>query len=282
MYGIPCVRTHMYYETCAVISIITQSAQSRFMVEKFLNFWQNLSAFVRGWQGMRSGHWCHMTLLDHVTPVGRWQLVCPGQCPCSVHVSLSGFWWPPWLSSWTHGLPCPICWPESFRLHLWPVLSRCSPTAILGCRPVVCSLYLVHRLLLVSAMYILSQLSHFSWYMYTSYDRDLLVIVYCVGNLLLYWQARQTSSLFLLFYWWFQHVQCIHKEFWQSHYRLGKASVHEDELNFNCHWAVAAQQNNHDQSGARSWMLWDRGPITGAICVVYKLMLFKLRGLSQS
>ncbi len=26
----------------------------------------------------------------------------------------------------------------SFRLHLWPVLSRCSPTAVLGCRP-LCS-----------------------------------------------------------------------------------------------------------------------------------------------
>ena len=49
----------------------------------------------------------------------------------------------------------------SFRLHLWPVSSRCSPTAVLGCRPAVCSLYLVPRLLLVSPMYILSQLSHF-------------------------------------------------------------------------------------------------------------------------
>ncbi len=27
----------------------------------------------------------------------------------------------------------------TFRLHLCPVLSRCSPTAVLGCRPVVCS-----------------------------------------------------------------------------------------------------------------------------------------------
>ncbi len=52
----------------------------------------------------------------------------------------------------------------SFRLHLWPVSSRGSPSAVLGCRPVVCSLYLVPRLLLVSPMYILSQLSHFSWY----------------------------------------------------------------------------------------------------------------------
>ncbi len=49
-------------------------------------------------------------------------------------------------------------------VHLWPVSSRCSPTAVLGCRPAVCSLYLVPRLVLVSPMYILSQLSHFSWY----------------------------------------------------------------------------------------------------------------------
>ncbi len=29
-----------------------------------------------------SGRWCHMTLLDHVTPVEEWQLGCPGRCPC--------------------------------------------------------------------------------------------------------------------------------------------------------------------------------------------------------
>ncbi len=52
----------------------------------------------------------------------------------------------------------------SFGLHLWPVLSRCSPIAVLGCRPAVCFLYLVPRLLLVFPMYILSQLSHLSWY----------------------------------------------------------------------------------------------------------------------
>ncbi len=27
----------------------------------------------------------------------------------------------------------------SFRLHLWPISSRCSPTAVLGCRPAVSS-----------------------------------------------------------------------------------------------------------------------------------------------
>ncbi len=53
---------------------------------------------------------------------------------------------------------------DSFRLHLCPVLSRYSSTAVLGCRPVVCSSYLVPRLLLVSPMYIFLQLSHFSWY----------------------------------------------------------------------------------------------------------------------
>ncbi len=44
----------------------------------------------------------------------------------------------------------------SFRLHLWPVLSRCSSTAVLGCRPVVCSLYLVCSLAsaYISPMYI--------------------------------------------------------------------------------------------------------------------------------
>ncbi len=40
-------------------------------------------------QGMAtSGRWCHM---DHVTPVGGWQLGCPGRCPCSVQASLGGF-----------------------------------------------------------------------------------------------------------------------------------------------------------------------------------------------
>ncbi len=37
---------------------------------------------------------------------------------------------------------------------------RCSR----GCRPAVCSVYLVPRLLLISPMYIFSQLSHFGWY----------------------------------------------------------------------------------------------------------------------
>ncbi len=44
------------------------------------------------------------------------------------------------------------------------ILSRCSPTAVLGCRPAVCSLYLVQWLLLISPMHIISQLSHSSWY----------------------------------------------------------------------------------------------------------------------
>ncbi len=39
-------------------------------------------------QGMAtSGRWCHMTLLDPVTPVGGWQLGCPDRCPCSVQAS---------------------------------------------------------------------------------------------------------------------------------------------------------------------------------------------------
>ncbi len=50
-----------------------------------------------------------MTLLDHVTPVGGWQLGCPGHCPCSVQASLGVFWWPPWFSSWTPCLPCDTC-----------------------------------------------------------------------------------------------------------------------------------------------------------------------------
>ncbi len=36
---------------------------------------------------------------------------CAGRCPCLVQASLGVFWWPPWFSSWTHGLPCPISWP---------------------------------------------------------------------------------------------------------------------------------------------------------------------------
>ncbi len=36
-------------------------------------------------QGMvTSGRWCHMIQKGHVTPVGGWQLVCPGWCPYSV------------------------------------------------------------------------------------------------------------------------------------------------------------------------------------------------------
>ncbi len=42
-------------------------------------------------QGMAtSGRCCHMTLLDHVTPVGGWQLGCPGRCPCSVQAFFGG------------------------------------------------------------------------------------------------------------------------------------------------------------------------------------------------
>ncbi len=109
-----------------------------------------------------SGRWCHMTLLDHVTPVGGWQLGCPGRCPCSGQASLvdsDGL-----LDSPPGHMVFFAQHLASFRLHLWSVLPRCSPTAVLGCRPAVCSLYLVPRLLLVSPMYILSQLSHFSWY----------------------------------------------------------------------------------------------------------------------
>ncbi len=43
-------------------------------------------------QGMvTSGRWCHMTLLDHVTPVGGLQLGCPGRGPYSVQASLGVF-----------------------------------------------------------------------------------------------------------------------------------------------------------------------------------------------
>ncbi len=64
-------------------------------------------------------------------------------------------------------------------------------------------------------------------------------------------------------------------------HRLGKASVYEDgyisELSFKLPLShYAAQQNNHDQSGARSRMLGNSEPMKGAICVVYKLLLFKL------
>ncbi len=60
-------------------------------------------------QGMvTSGRWCHMTLLDQMTPVRGCQVGCPSRCPCSVQAWLGGFRWPPWFSSWTHCLPCPI------------------------------------------------------------------------------------------------------------------------------------------------------------------------------
>ncbi len=52
----------------------------------------------------------------------------------------------------------------SFRLHMCPLLSRCSPTAVLGCQPAVCALYLVTRILSVSPMYFFLQLSYFGWY----------------------------------------------------------------------------------------------------------------------
>ncbi len=46
--------------------------------------------------------------------------LCVPTCPYSVQASLGVFWWPPWSSSWTPGLPCPISWPLSINLGLFP------------------------------------------------------------------------------------------------------------------------------------------------------------------
>ncbi len=106
------------------ISDHTFYAQSQIMVEKFLNFQQNLSGSLR--QGMEnSGHWCHMTFLDHVTPVGGWQLGCPGRCRCSVQAPLGVFWWPPWISSLTRGLPCPSQKFGNFFHHNLTLCAEC-------------------------------------------------------------------------------------------------------------------------------------------------------------
>ncbi len=107
------------------ISDETFCTQSQIMVEKVLEFSAE-SLCLR--QGMAtSGRWCHITmitLLDQVTPVGEWQLGC--RCPCSVQASLGVFWWPPWFSSWTPGLPCPISWPLSGFLVAIPWWQRDS------------------------------------------------------------------------------------------------------------------------------------------------------------
>ncbi len=49
--------------------------QSQIMVEKVPEFSAESLCFRQGM--VTSGHWCHMTLLDHVTPVGGWQLGYP-------------------------------------------------------------------------------------------------------------------------------------------------------------------------------------------------------------
>ncbi len=126
------------------------------MVEKVPEFSAESLCLRQG--KVTSGRWCHMTLLDHVTPVGGWQLGCPGRCPYSVQASLGVFWWPPWSSSWT-----PVVFLVEYLglfqaalvAHIVQMFThRCS-----RCRPAMCSLYLVPRLLLVSPMYILLQLS---------------------------------------------------------------------------------------------------------------------------
>ncbi len=111
-------------------------------------------------QGMAtSGRWCH-TSCDT-----SWRMTAGISRP----VSLFSPGLPWWILMASSILPLDT-WSSlsnifaSFRLHLWPVLSRCSPTTVLEYLPAVCSLYLVPRLLLISPMYILSQLSHFSWY----------------------------------------------------------------------------------------------------------------------
>ncbi len=92
--------------------------KSQIMVEKFPNFRQDLSAFVRGWQ-LYSGHWCHMTLL-HGSCDTSWRMTAGMSRP----VFLFGLSLPWWIlvaslvllldtwSSLSNSL-------ASFRLHLY-------------------------------------------------------------------------------------------------------------------------------------------------------------------
>ncbi len=153
----------IFLDSGNIISDKTFCTMSQIMVEKFPNFRQNLSAFVSGWKVVDVGVTWLFWIMWHQLQDDSWDvqagvpvesrppLGCWGMLMASLILLLD-----PW-SSLSNIL-------ASFMLQLWPVSSRCSPTAVLQCWPAVCSLYLVPRLLLISSMYILSQLSHFSWY----------------------------------------------------------------------------------------------------------------------
>ncbi len=61
---VPCIMAFL-------ISDETFYTQSQIMVEKVPEFSAESLCLRQGW--VTSGRWCHMTLLDHVTPVGGWQ-----------------------------------------------------------------------------------------------------------------------------------------------------------------------------------------------------------------
>ena len=128
-----------------IFSDHTFYAQSQIVVEQFPNFRQNLPAFVREWQ-------LWWPLVSH-DPSGScdtsWRMTAGMSRPVSLFSS--GF---PWWILMVSLILLLDTWPSlsnilaSFRLHLCPVMATCSPTAVLGCRPAVCSLYLVPRLVL--------------------------------------------------------------------------------------------------------------------------------------
>ncbi len=59
----------MFLDSGNIISDETFYAQSQIMVEKVPEFSAESLCLRQG--RITSGRWCHMTLLDHVTPVGR-------------------------------------------------------------------------------------------------------------------------------------------------------------------------------------------------------------------
>ncbi len=58
----------MFLDSGNIISDETFCTQSQIMVEKVPEFSAGSLCLRQGM--LTSGHWCHMTLLDHVTPVG--------------------------------------------------------------------------------------------------------------------------------------------------------------------------------------------------------------------
>ncbi len=135
--------TDIYYASKweIMLSVETFCTQSQIMVEKFPNFRQNLSAFVhvvRGWQLVAVGVTWPFWIMWHQLEDDSWDV----QAGVPVQPRPEDPWWILMaslillLDTWS-SLSIILASFTCFRLHLWPVLSRCSPTAVLGCRPAV-------------------------------------------------------------------------------------------------------------------------------------------------